>query len=66
LAIYKDAEFTARDRLHALKRKKMSFAHYVDAFDDCYAHIPEFEEARRQNPPLLAGSASRDLGQSEI
>jgi hypothetical protein len=41
---YKNAEFTARDRLHDLRQNKMSFAHYVNAFDDCYAHIPEFEE----------------------
>ena len=41
---YKNAELTARDRLHNLRQNKMSFAHYVNAFDDCYAYIPKYEE----------------------
>ena len=42
---YKNAEHAARDRLHDLEQRNMSFAQYVNAFDDCYAHIPHYDEA---------------------
>ena len=42
---YKNAEHAARDRLHSLEQRNMSYAQYVNAFDDCYAHIPNYDEA---------------------
>lgn len=42
---YKNAENTARDKLHNLRQGNMSYAQYVNAFADCYAHIPTFDEA---------------------
>jgi hypothetical protein len=42
---YKNAEHAARDRLSELHQGTMSFAQYVNAFDDCYAYIPEYDEA---------------------
>ena len=42
---YKNAENAARDRLSALHQGNMTFAQYVNAFDDCYAYIPEYDEA---------------------
>ena len=42
---YKNAEHAARDRLHSLEQRNMSYAQYVNAFDDCNAHIPNYDEA---------------------
>lgn len=41
----KNAEDAARDRLATLEQGSKSYAQYVNAFADCYAHIPKFDEA---------------------